>query len=127
MANTKFQFKYGQYGKSQAIEMSKVAGSVIYSGVTRGIYVDGKEFVSGEGADKDIQNIISLLGAVKNEETGLYELSGLTNLPEGVKKEVTDVLNSLTPGQQAIKIVNDELVKLHQLFHPLSYVGLKIQ
>lgn len=95
MAATKLQFKYGQYTKQNAIEMSKVAGVVVYSGVTRGIYVDGKEFVSGEGADKDIQNLIDLLGAVKNTETGLYELSNLENVPTDVANDVTSVLNNL--------------------------------
>lgn len=96
MAATKLQFKYGQWSKEQAIEMSKVAGVVVYSGKTKGIYVDGKEFVSGESSDFEFQNIITMLGAVKNEETGLYVLSNLTNLPTGVEAEVTDVLNSLT-------------------------------
>lgn len=57
MANTKIQFKYGQWSQSEAIEMSQVDGVVVYSGKTRGIYVDGKEFLSGEGYERDIDNI----------------------------------------------------------------------
>lgn len=95
MAATKLQFKYGQWSKEQAIEMSKVAGVVVYSGKTNGIYVDGKEFVSGESSDFEFQNIITMLGAVKNAETGLYELSNLENVPTDVAKDVTSVLNNL--------------------------------
>lgn len=68
MAATKLQFKYGQWGRTEAIEMSKVAGVIVYSGVTRGIYVDGKEFTSGESANSELDNLYTeILGATNLE------------------------------------------------------------
>lgn len=68
MAATKLQFKYGQWGRAEAIEMSKIAGVIVYSGVTRGIYVDGKEFTSGESANSELDNLYTeILGATNLE------------------------------------------------------------
>lgn len=51
-ATTNIQFKYLMIPKDEAIAKSlEKTGVIVYSGITRGMYIDGKEFCSGAAFD----------------------------------------------------------------------------